>query len=484
MKIGGLILMADEEVGKSWYTKYRPKTMDEYCGDAIKKIVSKRFAKRENMPHVIMIQGSRGCGKTTFARIISKYYLCQNPKEDGTPCEECEACESINDILISGESTDYECPGVTELDATIMNGKEAIQNVLDDAVIEPLYTEYKVLIVDECHMISAAGQNSMLKIIEDIPKHLVVIFATTDPQKVLQTIKSRCQLTLEARKQSVEDMAKRLMQISELEGLTVSQEALEVIARKGNRVPRECINILEGAAKTYDGQVTVDNLKDMFGGANADNYLDYFTAANKSLSATLEYIRALRDKNIKINNFVTGLMQFVMDSMYIKHGIALEDYTTDYIKTIKQLFDMYTSSDFDMLMQIIENMMTQVSDDDDAKNEMLLTLTAMRISKVNLLANGLANEQEEAIVENRVSLVEHQKLLKNDNAEAMEAQKLDLDLAEIKEEFGDVHQVVDTYNLLDEAKASISDMPALDASTEQKAENISIGKELDDFLDN
>ena len=227
-----------EQIEKSWYTKYRPKTIEEYSGPRIRDIVSKRFTKRENMPHVMMVHGNRGCGKTTFARLISKYYLCSNLTEDG-PCEECEMCKSINEILIGGESSQVECPGVTELDATIMNGKEAIQNVLDDALQSPIYSDFKVLIVDECHMISQAGQNSMLKIIEDIPPHLIVIFATTNPEKVLQTIKSRCQLTLEVRKQSVKDMSNRLMYISEQEGLEVSKEALDIISRKGNRVPRD-----------------------------------------------------------------------------------------------------------------------------------------------------------------------------------------------------------------------------------------------------
>ena len=137
-----------DDIGRSWYTKYRPKTMEEYSGPTIKNIVAKRFNKRSNMPHVIMIYGNRGCGKTTFARIISKYYLCENPHEDGTPCEECEMCQAINEILISGESTQVECPGVTEIDATVMNGKDAIQEVLDDAIQAPIYTQYKVLIVD------------------------------------------------------------------------------------------------------------------------------------------------------------------------------------------------------------------------------------------------------------------------------------------------------------------------------------------------
>lgn len=473
----------EQEVGKSWYTKYRPRTMEEYSGPTIKNIVQKRFTKKSNMPHVIMIQGNRGCGKTTFARIISKYYLCENPHEDGTPCEECDMCQSINDILISGESSQVECPGVTEIDATIMNGKEAIQEVLDDALQAPIYSEYKVLIVDEVHMVSNAGQNSMLKIIEDIPPHLIVIFATTNPEKVLQTIKSRCQLTLEARKQSVKDMAHRLMEISTLEKLTVSNEALEIIARKGNRVPRECINLLEGIAKTYDGQVTINNVKEYLGGVSSDLYIDYFKAANSSLANVLLFNKRLRDNDVKLNDFVSGLMQFALDSMYIKHGISLEDYPLDYVKAVKELFEMYSSNDFDMLLQVLEYLSNNLTDEDASKNELLLTTTAMRISKIELLANGLANESGQAIVENKISLYEHSKQLKVDNEEIAEQMKIDVTPADIKESFGDIRQVVGTAGLLDNVHLPDIEIPENNKDDDKK-EKLNLGEAIDDFFDN
>lgn len=469
-------------VGKSWYTKYRPKTIQDYLGDSIKDIVKKRFKKRDDMPHVIMISGNRGCGKTTFARIISKYYLCQNPHEDGTPCEECETCQAINDILIGGNSSEIEVPGVTELDATILRGVDAIQEVLDDAIQSPLYTDYKVLIVDECHMISNTGQNSLLKIIEDIPQHLVVIFATTDPQKVLQTIKSRCQLTLEVRKQSVKDMANRLMEISKLEGLTVSQSALEVIARKGNRVPRECINLLESIAKTYNNEVTMENVKEYLGGELSDFYIEYFKASNSSLEDILLFIKKLKDKDTKITEFVTGLTAFVLDSMYIKHGISLEDYTVDYVKSVKELFKIYTSSDFDMLLQVIEYLSVNLTAENEARNDMLLTITAMRISKISLLANGLANEQNEAIAENKVSLYEHSKKLKVDNQALAEQMRIDINSASLKDSFENIEQVIGTQDLLDNVK--IPEVEKLDDTDDltPKKKTLDLGKEVDDFF--
>lgn len=470
------------ELGKSLYTLYRPKNMEEYCGEHIKDIVHKRFRKREDMPHVMLIHGGSGMGKTTFSRIIAKYYLCTNFTENG-PCEQCEMCQSINEILIDGNSTEVECPGVTELDATIMNGKEAIQEVLDEALQTPIYSDYKVLIVDEAHQISSSGQNSMLKIIEDIPKHLVVIFATTNPEKILATIKSRCQLTLEVKKQTVKDMANRLEQISMSEGFTVSREALEIIAKKGDRAPRACINLLESIAKTYDGQITVENVKKSVGGVDSEIYMEYFKAANQSLESILLLIKKLKEKSVKLSDFVKGLMGFVMDSMYIKHGISFEDYTSEYIDGVKKLFEMYDSNDFDMLMQIIESLSYQITEDNDAKNEMLLTLTAMRISKIQLLANGLANEQSEAIKENKISLFEHSQKLKSNNEEIAEQLKLELTPNEIKESFGDIRQVVNTQNLLDTIK-----LPPLEATSisddSNNNKNVSLGAEVDDFFNN
>lgn len=472
-----------DELEKSWYTKYRPTTIDEYSGPKIKSIVKKRFTKKSNMPHVIMMEGERGCGKTTFARIISKYYLCENPHEDGTPCEECEMCRSINEILISGESTQVECPGVTEIDATTMNGKEAIQEVLDDAIQAPIYSQYKVLIIDEVHMVTSAAQNSMLKIIEDIPPHLIVIFATTNPEKVLQTIKSRCQLTLEARKQSIKDMANRLLQISEYENLTVSNEALEIIARKGNRVPRECINILENIAKTYDGEITVDHVREALGGVSSELYMDYFRAANKSLEEILLFVRKLRDNDVKTTDFTNGLMAFVLDSMYIKHGISLEDFPTDYIKSVKELFEMYNSSDFDMLMQVLENMNSNLTADNNSTNEFVLTTTAMRISKINLLANGLAHESEVAIAENKESLYEHSQKLKVNNAEVAEQMKTDITPSVLKDEFENVHQVANTAELLKNVELSNIGLDS-ESDDSDKEKVMNLGEAVDSFFDN
>ena len=278
-------------------------------------------------------------------------------------------------------------------------------------------------------------------------------------------------------------MAHRLMEISKLENLTVSNEALEIIARKGNRVPRECINLLEGIAKTYDGQVTIDNVKEHLGGVSSDLYLEYFKASNSSLADILMFNKKLRDNDVKLNDFVSGLMQFALDSMYIKHGISLEDYPLDYVKAVKELFEMYSSSDFDMLLQVLEYLSNTLTEEDAAKNELLLTTTAMRISKIELLANGLAKESGQAIVENKISLYEHSKQLKVDNDAVVEQMKIDVTPAEIKESFGDIRQVVGTAGILDSIQLPDIQI-TIDDNIKPEKDVINLGQAVDDFFDN
>ena len=150
--------------GMAWYRKYRPVTMEQYKGQEIKDIVQSRFTQKEKRPQTLMLYGERGCGKTSFERIISKYYLCQNPKPDGTPCEECETCKEINSYLI--DSTDgIDCEGILEVNATTANKKDDVERIMQEAVVPPLYTDYKIIAFDECHKITKDAQNSLLKII-------------------------------------------------------------------------------------------------------------------------------------------------------------------------------------------------------------------------------------------------------------------------------------------------------------------------------
>lgn len=394
----------------AWARKYRPRNIQEYMGPTLQRVITNRFKDITNIPHTIMLYGTRGCGKTTGARLLCKEMLCLTPV-DGHSCGECETCLEV-DTYITNSEAGMECSGIVEINAADSTGKDAITEIIDDAMIEPMYPiRYKIVIMDECHKLSDAAQNSLLKLIEEPPQHLVFIFCTTDPEKVIPTIRSRMQLLVEVKKQTVDDMANRLMYVAQQEGLETSLAALKIIAKTCDRIPRDCLNKIEDVAKNYGNKVTLDTVRESTGDIASEVYMNYIIAANKSLANIAQFTHTLKELDITVKSFVKGLTRFILDSIYIIHGINLEDYPLSYVKQVKELFKIYKSNDFDMLLQIVEYA-NKMIDDDDTKAELILTTTALRIGKVQLLANGdLSLESSDASKENTISIINAQKSL-------------------------------------------------------------------------
>ena len=417
----------------AWVRKYRPSSFDDYMGEDVKRLVVNRFADRNNIPNTIMLYGTRGTGKTSMARLLCKEIHCMEPV-DGHSCGECEMCQAINEYISSTEAG-VECPGIIEVDAATTTGKNDINDIIEDAIIPPMYPlKYKVVIMDECHMLSVSAQNRLLKVIEEPPSHLIFILCTTDPEKVIDTIHSRMQLKLEVKKKSVEEMTDKLLWISEQEGLTVSREALQIIAKKGDRIPRECINLLESVAKTYGNNVTVQNVREAIGDVSTEIYIKFYESANKSLKDIALFNKELKDKDISAKNFVQGLARFTMDCIYIRYGISLDDFPVEFVKVAGKLFSIYKVSELDALLNIVQSAYFSLSSD-DVKNELIITNTALRIGKVGLLAKGLAGESADASNENYSSIRKYQEKLEEERKSAIEKMP---DADPKKEEFASV----------------------------------------------
>lgn len=431
----------------AWVRKYRPSSFDDYMGDNVKNLVLNRFKDRNNIPNTIMLYGTRGTGKTSMARLLAKEIHCMSPV-DGHSCGQCEMCQQIDEYITSTEAG-IECYGITEVDAATTTGKSDINDIIEDAIIPPMFPlEHKILILDECHMLSKAAQNSLLKVIEEPPKHLVFILCTTDPDQVIGTIHSRMQLKIEVRKKSVDELAQKLLEISEKEKLTVSMEALKVIAKKGDRVPRESINLLESVAKNYNNEVTMDTVRASIGDVASEVYIDYFTAANTSMEKILLFNKRLKEQDISAKQFISGLTRFMLDACYVKHGISLEDYPVEFVTQVKKLFDMYHSAEFDTALQIIEAASKSI-DDDDTKSELIITTTALRIGKVGLLAQGLGSEEKESEKENKVSITNYREQLEQEEHKQFEKIK---EYGPTKEALGNVFKqmadVKDTVGII------------------------------------
>ena len=229
------------------YRKYRPQTFDDVSGQMAVTQTLKTQLMTGKMSHAYLFTGSRGTGKTTCAKILSKAVNCLNP-DNGNPCNCCEACRAID----SGT-----CMDVLEIDAASNNGVDNIRDLRDDAVYTPSQVKKRVYIIDEVHMLSLSAFNALLKIIEEPPEHLLFILATTELHKVPATILSRCQ-RFSFRRISQEDIAARLQYVAYQENIDLDESAARVIARLADGGMRDGLSLLDQCASATPGELTAE----------------------------------------------------------------------------------------------------------------------------------------------------------------------------------------------------------------------------------
>lgn len=223
------------------YRLYRPHCFDEVVGQDHITTVLKNEMRQGTPSHAYLFVGSRGTGKTTCAKLVAKAVNCLSLK-DGNPCGECEICRGVDD----GSLLD-----VVEIDAASNNGVDNIRDLRDEAVFTPAIAKYRVYIIDEVHMLSTSAFNALLKILEEPPKHVIFILATTEIHKVLLTIISRCQRFDFQRIESAV-IAGRLKEVAQRENLTLADDAAGLIARLSDGGMRDALSLLDVCAADTD----------------------------------------------------------------------------------------------------------------------------------------------------------------------------------------------------------------------------------------
>lgn len=381
-------------MAKSLALEMRPKTFADYMGDSIRNTLTKRMSNKDDYPHTILLWGTRGCGKTTAARLLAKEYLCLDKTPDGRACGQCQNCLDIEETLIDNEAG-METTGVIELDIATDSNKAVIDSVLEDALEAPMWPlEYKILILDECHMASKQAQNRLLKITEEPPAHLVLIFCTTDPDMMLPTLLDRCQLKIQVKKADLKEMSDRMMKCCVEKGWHAGRKAIEAIVKQCDRNPRKCWNALEAISSEYNKEISIENVSAYFGGVDDNLYFNYIQAARNGIKDILEYVNELNDKGVEYKDFINDFSGFILGCVEVRYGINLDAYPSDFVKLAKKFFDSYNAQEVDTLLQIVEHANTMVSRSLN-NNEMLKLIvsnTALRIGKIELLSKGLQNE--------------------------------------------------------------------------------------------
>lgn len=244
------------------YREWRPKTFDDVVGQTHITVTIKNQILKDRIAHAYLFCGTRGTGKTSTAKIFAKALNCRNLQE-GEPCNECDMCKKIN----SGLAID-----VTELDAASNNGVDNIRDIIEDVQYPPQEARFKVYIMDEVHMLSAGAVNAFLKTLEEPPKSVVFILATTDPQKLPITILSRCQ-RFDFKRIKNEEIFSRLRRIVQQQGVYADDNSLSLIARISDGAMRDSLSILDQAISMGGGKVEYDNLIGMLGLVTNENLL-------------------------------------------------------------------------------------------------------------------------------------------------------------------------------------------------------------------
>jgi len=278
--------------------KYRPQTFDTVVGQKSITSTLKNAIKNNQLAQAFLFCGSRGVGKTTTARILAKTINCFNPSESIEACDQCDSCNSFNE----GASLN-----VYELDAASNNSVDDIRNLIEQVRIAPQLGTHKVYIIDEVHMLSNQAFNAFLKTLEEPPAHAIFILATTEKQKIIPTILSRCQI-FDFNRIKIKDIAVLLASIAEKEGIECDSEALHLIGQKADGALRDALSIFDQIVSFAGNKITLNSVLENL---NILDY-DYFfrivdSSWKEDIPACLLLFNDIQEKGFDGHNFIIGL---------------------------------------------------------------------------------------------------------------------------------------------------------------------------------
>ena len=312
------------------YRKYRPIRFSDISGqDNIVKIIHNSIVNNK-ISHAYLLCGPRGTGKTTMAKLIARMVNCEN-LIDGEPCGKCNSCLSINN-----NSND----DIIEMDAASNNGVDEIREIRDKVNLVPSISKYKVYIIDEVHMLSTGAFNALLKTLEEPPKHVIFILATTEEQKIPLTIASRCQ-KYNFTKLTVDNIVKRLKEIVMAEKLTVNDEVLTEIARFSDGGMRDAINMLDQLVSSVSGEITINNVYEINGILSFTDICDFLIMlSDGNLSNILNFVDKMESGGKDLVKLLEEMLLIIKDVLILK---KCPDLIVDNLKkpSIQKLDNLY-----------------------------------------------------------------------------------------------------------------------------------------------
>ncbi len=333
---------------KALYRKWRPQVFSDVSGQGHITETLMHEVATNRLSHAYLFTGSRGTGKTTCAKILSKAVNCLNP-QNGNPCNECEVCRGIDD----GSILD-----VTEIDAASNNGVDNIRDLREEANFTPAVAKYRVYIIDEVHMLSSGAFNALLKTLEEPPSHVLFILATTEVHMLPATILSRCQ-RFDFRRIPPEDISKRLLLVAENENISLAEDAAMLIARIADGALRDALSILDQCA-SFNEAISVTTVSKAAGLLGRD-YLFEISEAIKTenSSEVLNIVDRLHTSSCDMERLVSELVNHFRNVMIVKTTKKPEEFvvcTPDELNRYRELADSLT---YGTILYIMETLCTE-----------------------------------------------------------------------------------------------------------------------------
>lgn len=306
------------------YRKYRPTNFDEVVGQTHIIQTLKNAIVQNRIAHAYLFCGPRGTGKTSIAKIFAKTLNCTNNQD--APCGVCENCK----MAANGSH-----PDIIEIDAASNNGVDEVRNLIDKVKYAPMQGKYKIYIIDEVHMMTSGAFNALLKTIEEPPAHVIFIFATTEPNKVLPTIISRCQ-RFDFNKVSMHDIKYRLSVVCKNEGIEIDENGLTLIAQLADGGMRDALSILDQCVAYGSSHIDVNDIRKIYGVVTSEDIGKlFYSVYKKDVDSFVKDIQKYSDMGMDIKRLTADFIHMLKDSLildYSENSTLVSDMNKDMIR--------------------------------------------------------------------------------------------------------------------------------------------------------
>ena len=336
---------------KALYRKYRPKTFDEICGQEAVTASLKNQVKNNEISHAYIFQGTRGTGKTSAAKILSRAVNCLHPV-DGNPCNECENCKQIlNESVLD----------VVEMDAASNNGVDDIRELKEKVIYPPQSLKYKVYIIDEVHMLSKGAFNALLKILEEPPRHLIFILATTEIQKIPTTILSRSQ-KYNFKRISIDEIKENLKRVTELEGKSCDDEVFTLISKSADGAMRDALSVLDQLLTKNKEHINIDDAMEVLGISSSELLFSLLKAlVEKNTSQTLFTIDEIYKEGVDFNTLSSQILSHFRDLLLVKTmEEAQKIIYTSHLSEFQEIAGRVNLEDLLIIIDILKNLSVEI----------------------------------------------------------------------------------------------------------------------------